>query len=82
MSIKEALMKFCIFDPMTIRDLSGKTREEIIQVDLLALSEEVEEALNYILTDIEKAAGLEGVEQYVHDRWISIFAMRLAKTSN
>ena len=30
---------------MTIRDLSGKTREEIIQVDLLVLAPKIKEAL-------------------------------------
>ena len=45
MNIKEALMEFCIFEPMTVRDLSGKIREEIIQVDILVLAKDIEKAL-------------------------------------
>ena len=45
MNIKEALMEFCIFDPMIVTDLTGKVREEVIQVNLIVLAPKIEEAL-------------------------------------
>ncbi len=38
-------MEFCIFDPMIVTDLSGKVREEVIQVNLIVLAPKIEEAL-------------------------------------
>ena len=45
MNIKEALMEFAIFEPMIVTDLSGKVREEVIQINLTALAPKIEGAL-------------------------------------
>ncbi len=45
MNIKEALMEFAVFEPMLVADLSGKVREEVIQVNILKLAPKIEGAL-------------------------------------
>ncbi len=45
MNIKDALKEFSKFEPMVARDLLGKVREEVIQVDLLKLAPRVERGL-------------------------------------
>ena len=45
MNLQAKLETYSKFAPMTVRDLSGKVREKIIQVDVLVLVPKIEAAL-------------------------------------
>ena len=58
MNIKEALMEFAIFEPMIVTDLSGKVKEEVIQINLIDLAPKIEGALRKAIEEAFKSGKL------------------------
>ena len=53
MNVREALEKYSEFAPMVVRDLAGKTRKHVIQVDVLRLAPDLEAALRATAEAVE-----------------------------
>ena len=62
MNVREALRGYAEFAPMTVRDLRGVVRKEVIQVDVLRLATDIERALR-----AEREAGFLRAALFYYD---------------
>jgi len=72
MNIKDAIMEFAIFEPMTVRDLSGKVREEVIQINMIEFVPRIEKAVRKVMVESKE---IEGYNDYM-----DTFIKELVKT--
>ena len=75
MNTREALLQFAQYPSMTVRDLTGTVRKQVIQIDVIELAHHVETSVKYTVDMLLLAQKIDGPDNDLN--CVDVFSERL-----